>query len=282
MIKVNIIADSINRDNDRITTFVLTYPRFIHAELMTHRLFSRNSASSRAIPIEKMVAAVRDNPAIPEFWGRNQKGMQSFERMDDGTRDVCSEIWFKALSPAMYAVNELTRLGLHKQWTNRLIEPWSHITVIVTSTEYHNFFGRRAHPDAMPDFQVLAYRMLDKYLNSIPKSVEDLRWHIPYGDRMRPEWTTDTQIRVAVARCARVSYLTQDGEIDLDKDFELYERLRSSGHWSPFEHVAKATPGITSGNFTGWRQHRKDFIEENGRGTDLKAVMATKPEWITL
>jgi thymidylate synthase ThyX len=83
MISAKIIADSISESEygDRITTFELEYPRFIHGELMTHRLFSRNAASSRAIPINKMMDQVLTAPAMPVEWGLNKSGMQAEEML---------------------------------------------------------------------------------------------------------------------------------------------------------------------------------------------------------
>lgn len=282
MTKAEIIADSINDAGERITTFILTYPRYIHSEFMTHRLFSRNAASSRAIPIEKMMKMIEDDPVIPEFWGKNQKGMQSFEPFTD-PNDLkrLKKLWLYGRNYALDIVSELDEANLHKQWANRPLEPWMHITVLCTATHYNNFFKLRAHPDAMPDFQVLAFKMLDRYLNRTPDLVEPLGWHIPYSDKM-PDTDQVTKLKIAVARAARLSYLTQDGVIDIEKDIELFERLRKSGHWSPFEHVAQCAPGTRSGNFVGWVQFRKDFMDESGQDVNLAEILKGKPSWITL
>lgn len=282
MTKAEIIADSINDAGERITTFILKYPRYIHSELLTHRRFSRNSASSRAIPVEKMMKMVEDDPVIPEFWGKNQKGMQSFDQIKD-EKEIkrLTKSWIYGRNYALDIVSELTEAELHKQWANRPLEPWMHITVLCTATHYNNFFKLRAHPDAMPDFQALAYKMLNEYLFSSPIHRESMEWHIPFSDKM-PDVDEATKLKIAVARAARISYLTQDGKIDVEKDIELFERLKKSGHWSPFEHVAQCAPGTRSGNFVGWIQYRKDFMEESGEKVDLAEILKGKPSWIKI
>lgn len=193
------------------------------------------------------------------------------------------QLWLKGCGHAIGCAEALSLNGLHKQWANRVIEPWMNITVLITATEWLNFFKLRAHPEAHPDFQVLAYRMLDRYLKSEPKLVKRDGWHIPFGDKMPEDLSHLDRIAVAIARAARLSYLTFDGEMNVNKDIELYQKLKVSGHWSPFEHVAQADPGVRSGNFIGWRQYRKTLPREDGTdGVDLNEIMSKKPDWIEL
>ena len=263
MIEAQIIKDSVNSVGNRITTWVLTYPRFIHSELMTHRAFSRNASSSRAIPIEKMIKAVEDNPAMPEYWGLNQKGMQASEEADKEQIAEAKKRWLLARDNAVAQARHLLDVGLHKQIVNRVLEPFTHMTVILTATEYGNFFALRAHKDAQPEFQILAHKMLELYNNSKPQSLGEGEWHIPFSENM-PDVDVATKIKIATARCARVSYLTFDGKIDVAKDIELHDQLSTSGHWSPFEHVASSAPLYEqTGNFVGWLQYRKHFANEN-------------------
>ncbi len=280
MITAKILLDSINPDGIRIVTWILKYPRFIHAEFMTHRVFSRNAASSRAIPFKKMAEAIRDEPAMPEYWGANQSGMQAAGQIED--IDDTRRLWLRASDDAVGWASDLHDLGLHKQIANRVLEPFSHITVLATATEHDNFFALRAHPDAQPEFQVLAYRMLDEYLISVPVLRDWDDWHIPFGDQMPQELTNYNRLKVATARAARVSYLTFDGAIDPAKDIDLHDKLAASGHWSPFEHCAQADDFCIGSNFRGWRQYRKQFKDENKREIDLKLVMAAKPNWVTI
>ena len=245
------------------------YPRFIHSELMTHRSFSRNAASSRAIPIKKMIAAVRDEPAMPVYWGRNQSGMSAREAVAPEIEARAREQWRSALADALQHAEVLSDSGidLHKQLVNRLLEPFAWITVIITATEWSNFFTQRCHEDAQPEIKHLADLMLGAYRESVPGAVDAGHWHLPLVADDERGLADDVLCKISVARCARVSYLTHDGRRDHARDIELYERLLgggANGHWSPFEHVA--TPAsqrdARSANFVGWEQYRKRFPNE--------------------
>lgn len=172
MIKTSILADSVNPSGVRLTTFLLTYPRFIHSEFMTHRVFSRNAASSRAIPVKKMIRAVLDTPAMPVRWGATQKGMQASKDLTGWRKAMCRWVWLRGRDLAVLVARTLLFLRLHKQIANRVLEPWSHITVLATASDLQNFFALRAHKDAQPEFQVLAFSMLADYLTSTPPLVE--------------------------------------------------------------------------------------------------------------
>lgn len=290
MYNVKILKDSINPTDDRLTTFELTYPRFVHAELMTHRLFSRNSASSRAIPTPKLVQRIRDEPVMPKWWGKNQKGMQAKAELEDEELYKVMEDWLNARDAALFWAERLREGGLHKQIANRIIEPWMFITVIVSATEYENWFYLRDSEFAQPEIAWVAREMRKQYDRNrpVPRSngsgLEG--WHLPLvnlDDPADPLFVSqdDAQsladvrqcpmykifVMISAARCARVSYLTHDGQRDLVKDLELHDKLSTNGHWSPFEHVAKAWPSSKRfGNFIGWKQYRKFFpTEHHGR-----------------
>lgn len=240
----------------------LTYPRFVHAEYMTHRVFSRNAASSRAIPVEKMIHAVETNPVIPIHWGANQKGMQAHQELGIDAQIDCEEVWLNARDEAVRVVRRLLGLGLHKQIANRLLEPWMWITVIHSATEWDNFFKLRCHVMAEPHMQALAFAMRDAYRGSTPQKG---CWHLPLTGFPGDEGLSESDLRlVSVARCARVSYLTHDGLRDVAADLRLAETLRTNGHFSPWEHVAHGFQGRW-GNFLGWKQLRW-YVE---RGLDL-------------
>lgn len=287
-ITAKVICDSINEAGDRLTTMVWTIPRIILAELNTHRMLSRNSASSRAIPIEKQIGKVTENPFVPVQFGKNKKGMQSEEELEDTI--TANVEWLEARIDAVAHADVLKNIGLHKQITNRLLEPWLYTTVIISATEWHNVFALRAHKDAQPEFQVAAYRALEAYLNSKPKELQPDQWHLPFGDRIPHAGLVDPIeiAKVATARCARVSYETFDGEININSDIDLHDRLAESGHWSPFEHCAQVmnsseqSVGVWSGNFKGFRQYRHMFPKQNRtkEDTDLQLILANKPEWI--
>ncbi len=266
-----VLLDSVSPAGVRLTTMEVRYPRFIHSEMMTHRNFSRNAASSRAIPIRKMIDAVRDEPAMPVWWGRNQTGMQAHAQIDDETRALAEAEWRAALDDALRHAERLASsdINLHKQLVNRILEPFAWITVIVTATEWANFFTQRTHEDAQPELKRIAEMMLREYRASTPRALAAGEWHTPL---IQPDeeltLTPDQRRKISVARAGRVSYLTHGGTRDHAKDLELYERLLgggANGHWSPFEHVA--TPlesgAAWSGNFRGWQQYRKQFALEN-------------------
>lgn len=263
MIEAKIVADSINPCGSRIISFVCTYPRFIHSEIMTHRVFSRNAASSRAIPIQKMIDRIRTQPAEPIFWGKNQRGMQAWEQIEETAK--ARETWLKAAESAIVHAQELTELGIHKQIANRLLEPFAHMVTLITATEWANFFNLRAHKDAQPEFQELAFQMLLAYCEHKPEEKAEGEWHLPFADKYVEDGLTTTQLlKITSARAARVSYINFEGDIEFEKDYALHDQLIESGHCSPLEHPARALVNFErSGNFVGWFQYRKSIIYEN-------------------
>lgn len=351
MINAKIIADSKNQYGDRLTTFVVTFPRIVLAEANTHRMFSRNSASSRAIPFKKMIKSVRENPFIPIAWQKDHSGMQGTEYfsktekfdIDDfivalnklfdndeelvqnftdvlegwkGITKTLDEWWLTARDLALEASIMLSCFGVTKQLCNRLLEPFMYHTVIITSSDYENFFALRAHEAAEIHIAKLAELMLIEYNSSTPKLLNDGEWHIPFGDNIdesklmecfgykhptsygEPVFEEDAwkilnilKVKVAIARCARVSYTAfgEEGKPDnYQNDIKLYDRLNESGHYSPFEHVGRAmsnseksswrlyyvdhegvrhTKFGVCGNFVGFLQYRKTLRNENRKDT---------------
>lgn len=265
----DILADTKPPEGQRLTTMELTYPRCIHAEFMTHRMFSRNSASSRAIPIEKVLERIDAAPFVPLVWGMNQKGMQARTLHGDPVR--CEAEWLAARDVALEAAIRLNDLNLHKQIVNRVVEPWMWITVIATGVKgaWENFFKLRCHPDAEPHIQEIAYMARELYDAEL--DLRDVEWgesHLPLTGFDGDDGLDPMQLKaVSTARCARVSYLTHDGKRDVQADLDLHERLSTNGHWSPFEHVAECTPineGLNMGGNFGahWIQYRKLFPSE--------------------
>lgn len=263
-IQATVIADSYHK-NTRITTLQLKYHRYIHSEVLTHRVFSRNASSSRAIPVKKMLSQVWNDPAMPVHWGANQAGMQAKAELKGIKLSVAKFAWKTAAKLACGAAWIATKAGLHKQVANRILEPWQFIHVIVTSTEWDNFLLLRDHPDAQPEIKVLAQLIKLAMSRSIPKYCPVGSYHLPYiSDEEKKYKTTGDCIRMSVARCARVSYLTHDGKKpDWIKDLELHDKLVVSEplHASPAEH--QATPGLMPDefykNFRGWVQYRSEL-----------------------
>lgn len=289
-ITVKIIADSITDGGCRVTTAEWSYWRAIHSEIMTHGALRRNAASSRAIPAAKLRQRVVDLPFIPGHWGQNQAGMQAHKEVDD--QKAALDWWLRGRDLMAAHHEEGEKLGLHKQVINRVIEPWMMITIIVTATDWANFFHLRRHADAEPNFQRLANLMWDAYLDNTPTYVPQGGWHLPYIREDDPEaclqlfkedpkpgiteahGTLDLLKKVSTGRCARVSYLTHAGIRDVREDVGLHDKLLGSfetggpGHFSPFEHPCEALGTRRRiGPFAGWKQYRKFFPYEAGPDT---------------
>lgn len=282
MIEAKIVADSLAPSGVRLTTFVLTYPRFIHAEFMTHRMFSRNASSSRAIPVKKQIEMVIENPAIPIAFTKNQPGMQGGEALSGKAHELAVKSWLHARDRAVEWANELSKLEVHKQYANRLLEPFAHITAVCTATDFNNFFALRVHPAAQPEICELATKMYDLYSTSTPTKLQLGMWHLPFitveenqGYLKKVIYNPDAHaqlsqdlVKKSVARCARVSYLNHEGKNPTaEEDYKLYDRLLGNRpiHASPAEHQAMAHDNekFRSGNLRGWVQYRKTLENEN-------------------
>jgi thymidylate synthase ThyX len=251
------------------------YANFLANGVVVHN--SRNSASSRAIPTKKLMERIDTHPVMPKWWGKNQSGMEAQEELPDAIREDAKKVWLAAKDAALTTARELQALGLHKQIANRVLEPWMFITVIVTATEYDNWFHLRCSPHAQPEIAWVAYEMRRLYEENTPDKLDAGMWHLPYVNYkdhdnplyvnpQEPEIADDPLglVKISTARCARVSYLTHDGWRDLVKDIELHNKLSTSGHWSPFEHAAEALDQPKRvGNFIGWSQYRKRFVHEH-------------------
>lgn len=369
-IDATIIADSVNEFGQRITTFIATFPRIILAEVNTHRALSRNSASSRAIPFEKMVKKVEKHPFIPIAWQKDHKGMQGTEYLTSNEGlEHAKNLWLHARDSAVKSSKLLRIMSgeigypsnnksiqnvfsdfepeenilLTKQLCNRLLEPFMYHTAIITATEYENFFALRCPQYVDPSGKIfrskkdyianseweganewsdlewfginkgqgeihimaLAEAMWDARNESTPKKLKAGEWHIPFGDLFDENrlnelaqkledkqeivhsiQLSDLMIKIATARCARVSYLNFEGKDDYEADIKLHDRLMSMKHSSPFEHCARVMSDKEfqtiftasnsnyngdipkhdlgwSGNFRGFIQYRKMFRNEN-------------------
>jgi hypothetical protein len=260
--EAKVLLDSVNEAGDRLVTMCVTYPRFVHSEFMTHRMFSRNAASSRAIPVQKMIERVMQDPVLPVEWGQNQKGMQAITLLDEIAQREAEVAWLEGRDAAVLAATKLQELRTHKQIVNRLLEPWMWITVIVSATEWDNFFKLRCHPDAQPELRHIAVMMRIALVESKPVLALAGGWHTPLlqPDDTAPDW--DYVVKLSAGRCARISHLTHDGRRDPAEDIRLHDDLVRDEHWSPLEHQAQAAPGVKSGNFTGWVQYRQMVEQE--------------------
>lgn len=240
------------------------YPNFIANGVVVHN--SRNSASSRAIPVEKRIAAVRSDPFIPHAFGKNQRGMQSEAALGLDEQLLARQAWLAAASMACDQAALLGSLAVHKQWASRLLEPFLWHEVIISATDWSNFFHLRINPQAQPEFQFAARAMKAAMDASTPVELGVGDWHLPLVDKRDADLDLPTRIQLSVARCARVSYLTHDGRRDVPADITLYEKLKSPGHMSPFEHPATVVDshGFNHGNFRyPWVQARKLIPNES-------------------
>lgn len=293
----------------RVDTLIATYPRWIHAEQRTHRIISldehlqfleptpslmadpnlsRNAASSRAIPVAKMIADIEADPAVPLFWGKNIGGMQATEELPKHLIVIARDNWLYAMDNAIKVAKMMAHLaddeetgkpiGAHKQIINRLLEPFMHIRVLVSATEWGNFLALRDHADAEPHIQILARCIRDVLTLKPHQVLKPGEWHMPYitaADRAEvrdrnPENALDALRKISTARCASLSYMTVDSKpMPLFRAIELHDKLVGSTpiHASPTEHVAQADEfsSLPGGgwrnnhehrNFRGFRQYR--------------------------
>lgn len=269
--KVKILADSyceqeqINGEiaSSRVTSFELEYYRYIHCEMLTHRVASRNAASSRAIPVIKKIKQVWNDPALAVFWGVNRKGMQAVEEMSGFRLKAAKFTWRLASKFACIFAYTLQKLGLHKQLTNRLLEPFEIYKVVFTATEFENFFKLRDHPDAQPEFQVLARAMRKALDNSEPMKIFPGEYHLPYIDRVRNddgtlsyysegvEVSLDDAIMISISCAAQASYRLLD--MTLNKAKSIYKKLILSApsHDSPREHQCTPMKSMKFDMFEG-------------------------------
>lgn len=285
-ISAKIISDSITVHGHRLTTFELEYPRFIHSEVMTHRMLSKNCASSRAIPVNKMLDLVSERPAMPVWWGKNQPGMSAKEELAEHDILAAKTMWYEAARHAIEDTQRLNVIGLHKQITNRITEPWQRMKTVITGTEWANLRWLRNHEDAQPEFAELAKCIDTEFANSVPDILYPGEWHLPYVQKMSKsryssngvEISVEDALKVSSSCCAQVSYRNLNES--LEKAIDIYDKLVGSSHKhaSPFEH--QGTPielhksihpsnwaaGVThidktnqlwSGNLRGWIQHRQ-------------------------
>jgi hypothetical protein len=269
-----ILADSMSPLGYRLTTMEVTIHRFVLAELNTHRMFSRNSASSRAIPLNRMMNRVASDTAMPVAWASEQRGMQGGEPLDAERQQHAETAWHTASGDMIAAATRLADLGVHKSIVNRLLEPFLWHTVIVSATEWDGFWWQRCSSLAQPEIRAAAEAMRAAYDASKPIELSGDLWHLPLIhledwpaiEEFVNEWNgehgevtiTSVAKDVSAARCARVSYLTHTGVRDIREDIRLAGRLKSASppHASPFEHVARPTIKTTRGNFVGWTQYR--------------------------
>lgn len=262
-ITAKVIADSISPSGNRITTLEIEYPRFILAELNTHKMLEKNSSSSRAIPITKMIEQIETNGATPLYWGKTKSGMQAGEEVVGNDLSVIQYLWDLARSNAVASADILSQMGLHKQTANRLLEPFQMMKTVITGTDWDNFFNLRIHCDSQPEFCMLAYKMYMAMKESVPMQLKAGEWHLPYVDssyELSEEGlpvlgtiryhtgevgtdsfkylTLEEAQRISASCCAQTSYRKSDDSLEkADKIFDMLIKADVL-HASPFGHLA--------------------------------------------
>jgi thymidylate synthase ThyX len=288
MYEVKVLADSISPAGVRLITVQATFPRFILAEVNTHRMLSRNSASSRAIPTEKLIERVEQEPFVPEKFNARVKGMGVGNELSEREQKLARHVWMNARDDALYRsrrLMEVSKDGVDKSRVNRLLEPFLWHTAIISATEWDNFFALRDHPAAQPEFQRIACMMLEAMQVSDPVAKDVGEWHAPLldadadGDHVLSEdsyyWA-----KVSAGRCAKVSFDTHENYETPEESYKrTTEKLEAFGHLSPLEHPATVPESRLQkgyiGNFLGWAQLRKLIPGEE----NLVGAMALRPSW---
>jgi hypothetical protein len=271
MTMVKIVEASVAEETGiPIYTFHVRYWRAIHAEIMTHRAFSRNARSSRAVP---SLTLLSESIFTPQF-GMNKPGMQSELLAPPELQERWAQEWQDLATICREYVERWQADGMHKQWANRPLEWFGWIDVLITSTYWDNFFDLRISEYAQPEFDMLARAMQSEMSRCNPVPLKHGEWHLPYITREeREHHTTDTLQKLSVARCARLSYKPFDGSNSYEAELARYEKLvvAQPVHASPAEHQATPDKLLWNnvhdhrywehpelhGNLAGWQQYRK-------------------------
>jgi hypothetical protein len=268
-IEVNLVKYSINHAGQTISSFEWDYPRMVHCEVMTHHSLSKNSSSSRAVPAAAVRKQVLDNPVLPQEWSKNQAGMSADNQLSAKSAYIAEKVWVGISKLACGAHYLLEKCKLHKQYVNRILEPWSTIKIVITGTEWNNFLWLRDHGDAQPEMQTLARLTAEILANTTPELIHWNQWHLPYVHKsdFKSGKTLDDLKLISESCCAQTSYRKNDPS--LSKAHTMRERLTSGTrvHASPFEHQAKATRTnypVTQDSLTALGEHGYTHVDVGG------------------
>lgn len=263
-IKATVLAYSINEMGQKFITWEIEYPRLVLAELNTHRMLSKNSFSSRAVPFLKMLEQLDGRPVR---FGANQAGMQDqgedydalVESEPEGGYcfgDPCNyvtnvEAWEEAKEDAVKWAQRFYEAKYHKQVYNRLLEPFQMMKTVISGTETDNFFWLRDDDAADPSLHELARVMKEAKDASKPELLKAGEWHLPYVDYFQTVigYTEDDQLimgpreyflgdiqgddfqpitleQAIKVSCARCAAVSYRNEgYGLEKSLEVYDRL---------------------------------------------------------
>lgn len=271
-VSAKVVADSKYRDT-RLITLEIELHRFILPEANTHKALSRNYQSSRAIPILRQLEQIANDPAMPVYYGKDQAGMIAGEELEGRDLELAKMIILGMRDACLNGVKQLHKLGLHKQVSNRYVEPWMWTKGVITASYEHfeAMFKLRRHFAAQPEIKALFDVIYEAIFNSIPVALKAGEWHLPYveasacQDMDCVELSLENKIKVSASCVAQVSYRKLDDS--LEKAKKVYDMLNlpvegvypdDPPHFSPTEHIAKAGDCEIemSGNF-----HSTDFIQ---------------------
>lgn len=263
---VRVLADSLSPDDVRLTTLECKYPRFIHSEVLRHRVHSHSVESSRAVPTERNIQKLRTEPFVPATFNKRVKGMGVGEEMDEAERKQSELIWRHAAEFAGDHAEALSKVGLDKSRANRLMEPFMWVKDIITATEWSNFLALRCPPGnsvdldfpAQPEFQQFALLVRQALQISQPKELEYGWWHLPGATGLElhklnnarkgryvggAEAYVNDLKRACPRRLAKISFDNLDKVEDIEISIAKTGELVSFGHFSPTEHVARPMHG---------------------------------------
>ena len=259
-ISARVIAHSKSKTGLEISTILTRSPLSYHPQNLTHRDKSRNAGSARAIPTKTIIQRIIDDPVYPMRWAENEPGMQGWHDLPMDLAIKAKHLWDHHRKMTISITEDLHKLGLHKQYANRLLTPHQHIDVLWTTVGWKNFFHLRDHPDAQPEEQLFAKAVRDALEASEPKLLNYGEWHLPWirdedweegkkylgiGESNSPatnEDLLDLMKNISASRCATLSYGNADGsKSNFEKDITRIKKLMTDPlHASPFEH--QATP----------------------------------------
>jgi hypothetical protein len=268
-ISATIVADSCNVQGNRMITMELIYPRIIHSEVMTHCMLSKNSQSSRAVPLASAIAYVQKNSFLPVWWGKKQAGMSAKEELVGSEMERARHLWESCKQAVIHYAQSMESAQLHKQISARILEPFQMHKTVISGTEWANLLWLRDHEDAQPEFAELAKCISSALEKSTPFPLKPGEWHLPYvssdiieidgveyltyRDIDGNELDLDTARKVSASCCAQVSYRKLDDSVQ--KAIDIFNKLFSGSriHASPVQH--QATPmKIEQGNPTEWEE----------------------------
>jgi thymidylate synthase ThyX len=195
-------------NGNKFATFLIRFPKILLAELNTHRQLVRNCGSSRAIPSATFIDSITNDPYIPPF-SQNRPGMTGLAlEYDSEEYQEAEELWLQARDYLCATVKDYKELGIHKQDANRLLEPFYHVDIVLSGTDWINFFKLRTAPDAQPAFRAIALKMQQLLDTTCPNPLMPDEWHIPFMDAHpdTDKLSLEDKLKVAIARIARVSY----------------------------------------------------------------------------